>query len=102
MLRNKILASMAAGCLTLLAGAGFATAAHAADAVNDSQLSGRVKGKLAVDDPQVAGLIQVSAKDGIVTLSGTTYTGQQVLKVLKDAESVEGVVKVQNHVSAEQ
>lgn len=102
MVRSKVIVSMAAGCLAVLVGAGFVTSAHAADSVSDSQLTGRVKGKLAVDDPQVAGLIQVSAKDGIITLSGTTYTGQQVLKVLKDAQSVAGVVKVQNRMSVEQ
>lgn len=101
MFRNKILASVATGSLALLAGAGFVTSAHAADAVNDAQLIGRVRGKLAVDDPQVAARVDVSAKDGIVTLQGEVFTGQQVLKVLRDAESVEGVVKVENRMSFE-
>lgn len=102
MLRKKFFVPMAAGCLALLAGAGLATTAHAADAISDSQLTGRVRGKLAVDDPQVAQRIQVSAKDGVITLEGTVYTGQEALKVLKDAESVEGVVKVQNRISLDQ
>jgi osmotically-inducible protein OsmY len=88
--------------LAVLAGVGFSASAHSADAVSDQQLTGRVMGKLAVDDPQIARLVQVSAKNGVVTLSGTAYTGQQALKALKDAESVAGVVKVQNHLAIEQ
>ena len=46
--------------------------------------------------------IGVAVKDGVVTLSGTAYTGAQALKALKDAQSVAGVVKVQNHLSVAQ
>lgn len=102
MFRTKFLVSAAVGSLALLAGAGFSANAHAAGAASDSQVTGRVMGKLAVDDPEVAPRIQVSTKDGIVTLSGTAYTGQQALKALRDAQSVAGVVKVQNHLSIEQ
>ena len=102
MFRTKFFVSTAVGCLALVAGAGFAESAHGADAVSDSQLTGRVMGKLSVDDPEIARLIQVTAKDGVVTLSGTAYTGQQALKALKDAESVAGVVKVQNRLSIQQ
>lgn len=102
MFRTKPFVSAAVGCLGLLAGAGFASSAHSADAVTDSQVTGRVMGKLAVDDPEIARLVQVSTKDGVVTLSGTAYTGQQVIKLLKDAESVAGVVKVQNRLAVEQ
>jgi osmotically-inducible protein OsmY len=101
MTRTNSFVSAAAGCLALLAGAGLTVSAHAAD-VNDSQLADRVQGKLAVDDAAIARLVQVSAKDGVVTLSGTAYTGQQALKALKDAESVAGVVKVQNHLAVQQ
>ncbi len=102
MFRTKFFVSTAVGCLAFVASVGFASSAHSADAVSDSQLSGRVMGKLAVDDPEIARLVQVSAKDGVVTLSGTAYTGQQALKALKDAESVAGVVKVQNHLAVQQ
>ncbi len=102
MFRTKTFVSTAVGCLALLAGAGFTVSAYGSDAVSDSQLTGRVMGKLSVDDPEIARRIQVSAKDGVVTLSGTAYTGQQALKAIKDAESVAGVVKVQNHLSVQQ
>ncbi len=102
MFRTKFFVSTAVGCLALIAGVGFSSSAHSADAVSDSQLTGRVMGKLSVDDPEIAPRIQVSAKDGVVTLTGTAYTGQQVLKALRDAESVAGVVKVQNRLSVQQ
>lgn len=101
MTRTNSFVSAAVGCLALLAGAGISVSAHAAD-VSDSQLADRVTGKLAVDDAAIARLVQVSAKDGVVTLSGTAYTGQQALKALKDAESVAGVVKVQNRLAVQQ
>lgn len=102
MFRNKILAPISAGCLALLAGVGFASTAHGADSISDSQLTGRVKGKLNVDDPEVAQRVQISARNGVVTLQGTVFNAAQVLKVVRDAESVAGVVKVANRMSFEQ
>lgn len=102
MKRTGNFVSAAVGCLALVAGIGLSTAALGEEPVSDSQLTGRVVGKLAVDDAEIAHRVQVTSKDGVVTLSGTAYTGQQVIKALRDAESVAGVVKVQNHLSVEQ
>jgi osmotically-inducible protein OsmY len=55
-----------------------------------------------VDDPDVAKHLSVETKDGVVTISGHAFTGSQAGKVLRDAQSVSGVVKVQNHISLTQ
>ena len=41
--------------------------------------------------------VQVATKDGVVTLTGRANTGNEVAKALRDASSVAGVVKVENH-----
>jgi len=99
MTRNKSFVAAAAGCLALLASAAFAENASDAQAVPDSQITNRVMGKLGVDDPDAVRLVQVATKDGIVTLSGKMYTAMQAAKVLRDAQSVAGVVKVQNRLT---
>ncbi len=94
--RSKMFVAAVAGYLTLAGGLAVA------DPSADTQITDRVVGKLSVDDPQIAHRVQVETKDGVVTLSGTAYTGAQALKALKDAQSVAGVVKVQNHLSVAQ
>jgi osmotically-inducible protein OsmY len=99
MKRPNTLVAAAAGCAAFLAGVAFAADSGQP---NDAQITHRVEGKLQVDDPQVARMIQVSTKDGIVTLNGLTFNGADEAKVLRDAESVEGVVKVDNRLSIQQ
>ena len=100
MTRKHSLVAAALGCLTLLAGA--AALADNSAPVSDSQITDRVVGKLAVDDPDVAKHLSVETKDGVVTISGHAFSGSQAGKVLRDAQSVSGVVKVQNHISLTQ
>jgi hyperosmotically inducible periplasmic protein len=101
MKRVNVFVAAAAGCAAFLASVAFADSSGGAQ-VSDAQLTHRVMGKLAVDDPQLASRIQVSVKDGVVTLSGLTYNGLDAAKALRDAGSVEGVVKVENHLTIEQ
>lgn len=98
MKRAHCFVAVAAGCAAFMVGVAFAANGSAPQA-SDATITHRVMGKLAVDDPEVARLIQVSTKDGVVTLNGLTFNGADEAKVLRDAQSVEGVVKVENRLS---
>ncbi len=98
MKRTSTFIAVAVGCAAFVAGVAFAADSGAPPA-SDAQITQRVLGKLAVDDPQLVRLIQVSTKDGVVTLSGLAFNGMDEAKVLRDAASVEGVVKVENRLS---
>ena len=93
---KSFLATAVMGCLSL-AGIAFADAP-----VTNSQITDRVMGKLTVDDPAVAKRVQVATKDGIVTLTGFANTGMEAQRVLREAESVSGVLKVQNKLAVRQ
>jgi len=56
-----------------------------------------VKEKLAMNDPAVAPSVFVSTRDGVVTLRGRAMTQENIRNALHDAESVGGVVRVENH-----
>jgi osmotically-inducible protein OsmY len=69
--------------------------------VDDQQITEQVKQKLAMDDPTVAPRIFVSTRDGVVTLRGTAMPQGEIVSVMHDAESVDGVVRVDNHLKSE-
>jgi osmotically-inducible protein OsmY len=62
-------------------------------------ISERVKSTLFEKDRDIARRIQISTQDGVVTLSGNALTPQYAVNVLHDASRVDGVVKVQNHLT---
>jgi len=102
MRHSSYLVAVAAGCMTFLAGAASADSPSPTPSATDAEITQRVMGKLSVDDPTLARLLQVSTKDGVVTLSGLAYTGADALKALRDARSVAGVTKVRNRMSLQQ
>jgi osmotically-inducible protein OsmY len=69
--------------------------------VDDQQITEQVKQKLAMDDPAVAPHILVSTRDGVVTLMGTEVPKGDILNVIRDAENVDGVVRVDNRLKSE-
>jgi osmotically-inducible protein OsmY len=77
------------------------TVAVQADDGSDQQITQQVKEKLAAKDPQVAPRIEVTTHDGVVSLHGVAFTPQYILDVLRDAGSVQGVTKVENHLAYE-
>lgn len=83
--------------LALLAGTASAVAASSA-AASDAQITDRVAARLAESDPSGASRLQVTTKDGVVTLSGHAGSGLAALKAVQVARHVEGVTKVQDHV----
>lgn len=102
MKRVNAFVAVAVGCTAFLAGVAFADDNGSAAPASDATITQRVMGKLSVDDPQLARYVQVSTKDGVVTLSGLATTGLDAAKALRDASSVEGVVKVENRLTVEQ
>ena len=98
MTRTKFLVAAAAGYIALFSGIVLADGAP----LTDEQITERVVGKLSVDDAAVAKRLQVDTKEGVVTLSGNALTAAAVVRAVKDAESVVGVVKVQNHLTIRQ
>jgi len=76
---------------------------HAADQstkVDDQQITDQVKQKLAMDDPTIAPRIFVSTRDGVVTLRGMDMPRGDILSATHDAESVDGVVRVDNRLKS--
>jgi osmotically-inducible protein OsmY len=73
----------------------------AANPQSDQQITERVKGKLATDEPNIAPHIAVTTHDGVVTLEGIAMTPNYILKALFDAESIDGVVHVNNRLTVD-
>jgi osmotically-inducible protein OsmY len=68
--------------------------------VDDQQITEQVKQKLAMDDPTMAPHILVTTRDGVVTLMGTEVPKGNILNAMHDAESVDGVVRVDNQLKS--
>jgi osmotically-inducible protein OsmY len=96
MTRNQLLSIIASAFLV-----GTMTVARAEDATNpaDAQITERVKSTLFDKDREIAPRIQISTQDGVVTLSGNALTPQYAIDVIHDASKVDGVVKVENHLT---
>jgi hyperosmotically inducible protein len=93
-------------------GAALAPVAFAADSdtdrnkpatfVKDSAITTKIKTKLAADNPASMATIHVDTdKDGIVWLSGTAKTKQDVDKAVSIAKNTEGVKSVKNDVKVQ-
>jgi osmotically-inducible protein OsmY len=91
MTRIRVLSGIAAVLLLTT------TVSAQADEASDQQITQLVKDKLANKDPQISRRIVVTAHDGVVTLEGTALTLPYMLSAVRDAGSVPGVTKVQNH-----
>jgi osmotically-inducible protein OsmY len=85
-----------------LSSVALAAIAQGAEPAKDAQITDQVVAKIQQDDPNMARRVTVETHDGVVTLSGTAYTGHAALKAIEDARSVDGVVKVQNRLSIQQ
>jgi len=81
--------------------AGSAAWAHSADTpqqtATDAQITQQVAHDINRDFPNSSARIEVSTQGGVVTLSGYAETTYGEQKMLADAQSVPGVVRVQNH-----
>lgn len=68
--------------------------------VNDSQISDQVAAALQRANPGLVLHLEVTTKDGVVTLSGETRSPQDAMKALQTARSVAGVTQVRNRLSS--
>jgi osmotically-inducible protein OsmY len=94
MTRTALIAVATAGLLV-----STSLLAHAEDPgtkLTDQQITEQVRQKLAMDDPAVAPGIFVTTRDGVVTLKGKAMTTGGIVDALHDAQSVDGVVRVDN------
>jgi hyperosmotically inducible periplasmic protein len=76
----------------------FVTAYAAAKPVSDDFIIDTIRQKLASDPIVKGGAIEVVAKDGVVTLSGTVEEDRQKNKAAQIAKKVNGVKSVVNEI----
>jgi osmotically-inducible protein OsmY len=75
-----------------------ATANAVGEAVDDATLVAKIKSSL-LRSPEVEGLdVNVDAKDGVVTLSGTAATQTEKASAERIAKTSDGVKKVENKI----
>ncbi|HEX3838785.1 MAG TPA: BON domain-containing protein [Steroidobacteraceae bacterium] len=98
MTRNQLL-SVVTGTFLMT----FVAVAHAANSVNstDTQITDRVRSELSQKDPDIAPRVRIVTQDGVVTLSGNALSPGYVVNLLRDARKVDGVVKVENHLTVD-
>lgn len=88
-----------AGSALLLAGAAYA---QSSAAPADSQISDQVAAAVRKTDPNLVVRLDVSTKDGVVTLNGQTRSAGDAMRALQAARRVPGVTKVVNRLSSAQ
>jgi hyperosmotically inducible protein len=101
---------LATACFVL--GAALAPIAFAADSdtdrnkpgtfIKDSAITTKIKTKLAAENPASMATIRVDTdKDGVVWISGTAKTQQDIDKAVSIAKNTEGVKSVKNDVKVQ-
>lgn len=76
--------------------------AQSSAAPADSQISDQVAAAVRQANPNLVVRLDVTTKDGVVTLSGQTRTTLDAMKALQVARGVPGVTKVVNRLSSTQ
>jgi|HubBroStandDraft_2_1064218.scaffolds.fasta_scaffold1036580_1 osmotically-inducible protein OsmY len=76
-----------------------ATDENVATKLTDGEITAEVNQKIAMDDPSVASRILVSTHDGVVTLIGRKLSLGDMLAVTRDANDVQGVVRVDSRLT---
>lgn len=90
--------SFAAALLLLATTAAYAQTSKAP--TDDSRISDQVAAALHRTDPNLVVHLEVTTKEGIVTLSGQTRSPQDAIKAIQTARSVAGVTQVRNRLSS--
>jgi osmotically-inducible protein OsmY len=89
--------SCVASLLLLLGSAAYAQTST--QPANDSQISDQVAAALQRADPTLVVHLEVTTKDGVVTLSGQTRSPQDAIKAIQAAHTVPGVTQVRNRLT---
>jgi hyperosmotically inducible protein len=72
---------------------------QAGDSVADAAIAAQIKAKILGDPGLKAGQINVDTHNGVVVLTGTVNTPEQVIRAVKLAQSVDSVKSVENRLS---
>lgn len=72
---------------------------QAGDSVADAAIAAQIKAKILGDPGLKAGQINVDTHNGVVVLTGTVNTPEEVIRAVKLAQSVDSVRSVENRLS---
>jgi hyperosmotically inducible periplasmic protein len=89
---------------------GFAGCAHdnsnsnrtAGEVVSDSWITSKIKTDVLVHKPSSIAKLHVKTRDGVVTLSGTANSQEDLDRAIEEVNSVKGVKQVVNNVEVKQ
>ena len=94
------MASLFGSAVVIAEGDSDADRSHPMAFVKDSAITTKVKTKLAVDHPATLAMIHVDTdKDGVVWLTGTARTQEDIEQAVTIARATEGVKSVHNGVT---
>jgi osmotically-inducible protein OsmY len=99
---NRVSSFVAVAGLMLLGSSAMAQSSPSEQPVGDSQISDQVVAALRRTDASLVRRLEVSTKDGVVTLSGHATSVQAAMKAVQTARNVPGVTKVRNQLSMTQ
>ena len=94
-------AAAAAAALILVSAGAWMLYARPAAAADDTAITASVKDRLAANAEANRSIV-VQTRDGVVTLRGFAMTPTDVIRAIRDALSIPGVVKVDNRVVVQQ
>jgi hyperosmotically inducible periplasmic protein len=72
---------------------------QAGASIDDAAIAAKIKAKILGDPGLKAGQINVDTHDGVVVLTGTVNTPEEVIRAVKLAQSVDSVKSVENRLS---
>ena len=96
---NRVSSFVALAASTVVLASAYA---QSSAAPADAQISDQVTAAVRKEDPNRVVHLDVSTKDGVVTLSGETRSAGDDMKALQAARRVPGVTKVVNRLSSAQ
>jgi Predicted periplasmic or secreted lipoprotein len=99
---RKAATAAIAAAFVLTAGGAFANSEGSGQPVTDTVITTKVKAELVKDDTTKARHINVTTKNGVVTLSGAVDSPTERAQAAQDAQKIEGVVRVDNRLSVKQ
>ncbi len=81
------------------AGASTAPRYASADAISDTVISGKIKAAILTDPGMTGADVSVNTDHGVVALTGTVKSQEQTAIASAHAQSQDGVMRVDNHLS---
>jgi hyperosmotically inducible periplasmic protein len=94
---GPVSASTAPGRMAQLDAQAGKAAATVGDFLSDTELTAKIKSKMALDDSVRARRIDVSTTDGVVTLAGTVGSAAEHDQAVRLARNTKGIKEVVDH-----